>query len=259
MVTDRTPDYDKYAKYHVAAGTEEDKDTKNIAVGRILKRYNAKTVLDLACGTGSQVFWLARRGYEVVGSDISAGSLRMARRRARMEKRRIRFIRGDMRNVRAGKFDAAISIFNAVGHLSKAGFEKAMRNAYANLNDGGIYAFDIMNAHMNGRLEDGLLVNSIIQSGDTRIHKLQVCRIDRKTGIVTMDEVFCTWKGQGKLNVGKPVRWTMQIYAAKELREMLERSGFEVIGQYSWPDGSEFSEKGSESILTVAKKSAPRS
>ena len=72
--------------------------------------------------------------------------------------------------------------------------------------------------------------------------------------MLTMDEVFCTWKDRGRLRVGKPVRWTMQIYTAKELREMLKRSGFEVLGQYSWPDGSKFSEKGSESILTVARK-----
>ncbi len=41
-----------------------------------------------------------------------------------------------MRTVKIGKFDAVISAFNAVGYLTKAGFEKAMRSVHANLNDG---------------------------------------------------------------------------------------------------------------------------
>jgi SAM-dependent methyltransferase len=42
-------------------------------------------------------------------------------------------------------FDAVITIFNAVGHLTKSGFEKAIRNIHRNLNAGGIYVFDILN------------------------------------------------------------------------------------------------------------------
>lgn len=258
MVTDRTPDYDKYAKYYDALEEGKEGNIKNSTIERILRKHKANAVLDLTCGTGSQVFYLKKRGYDVVGSDISTGMLRFARRRARMKRMRIRFIKGDMRTVKIGVFDAAISIFNSVGHLSKTGFEKAMRNIFGNLKDGGIYIFDIMNADMNKKLEENLLVNSIKQAGDMKIHKLQICRINRNNGILTTDEVFCTWRDQGKLNVSKPAGWTMQIYTAEELREMLERSGFEVIGQYSWPDGSRFSEKGSKSILTIAKKPYPK-
>lgn len=60
------------------------KDTANArvtnqAVEKILKRHKVRTVLDLTCGTGSQVFWLAKRGYEVTGSDISLGMLKIAK------------------------------------------------------------------------------------------------------------------------------------------------------------------------------------
>jgi 2-polyprenyl-3-methyl-5-hydroxy-6-metoxy-1,4-benzoquinol methylase len=81
----------------------------------------------------------------VTGSDISSGMLKIAKRKASQEKLNIKFLQGDMRNIRVGKFDAAITIFNAIGHLTKAGFEKTMRNIYQNLNAGGIYVFDIIN------------------------------------------------------------------------------------------------------------------
>lgn len=48
-----------------------------------------------------------------------------------------------MRDIKVGSFDAVITIFNAVGYLTKKGFEKAMRNIYNNLNNNGLYVFDI--------------------------------------------------------------------------------------------------------------------
>ena len=44
-----------------------------------------------------------------------------------------------------GQFDAVITIFNAVGHLTKQDFKKAIQNIYTNLNDRGLYVFDIYN------------------------------------------------------------------------------------------------------------------
>jgi SAM-dependent methyltransferase len=39
-------------------------------------------VLDIGCGVGSNVLWLARRGYEAHGIDLSPGAIRAARARA---------------------------------------------------------------------------------------------------------------------------------------------------------------------------------
>ena len=134
----------------------------NATLEKILNKYNVKTVLDLTCGTGSQVFWLIKCGFGVVGSDINAKMLKIARDKAirlrlsgpsgsasfagqEKEKLDLQFIKGDMRSVHVGEFDAVITIFNAIGHLTKADFEKALRNIHRNLNNGGLYIFDIAN------------------------------------------------------------------------------------------------------------------
>ncbi len=58
-------------------------------------------------------------------------------------------------------------------------------------------------------------------------------------------------------NADKPKKFnnkfSLQIYTAKELQEMLTINGFETIGQYGI-DGSEFLEDKTISILTIAKK-----
>ena len=53
--------YNKQAK-HYDVLNEENSKVINQTLENILKNYNVKTVLDLTCGTGSQVFWLASRG-----------------------------------------------------------------------------------------------------------------------------------------------------------------------------------------------------
>jgi len=117
----------------------------NNSIEKILKKYKVKTVADFTCGTGSQIFYLSKLGYEVVGSDISSGMLKVAQQKAKAVEIKIPLVLGDVRTVRIGNFDAALTIFNAIGHLTKAGFEKAMRNIHKNLNANGIYLFDIFN------------------------------------------------------------------------------------------------------------------
>lgn len=102
-------------------------------------------MLDLIYGTGSQVLWLAKRRYKVTGSDLSPNLLKIAKSKSPKRKIKVTLLKGDMRTQQVGRFDAVITIFNAVGHLTKMDFEKSMKNINRNLNKGGLYIFDIFN------------------------------------------------------------------------------------------------------------------
>lgn len=65
---------------------ETNSKTINQLIETILKKHGVKTVLDLTCGTGSQVFWLTKCGYEVVGADINSKMLKVASSKAQKEK-----------------------------------------------------------------------------------------------------------------------------------------------------------------------------
>lgn len=226
----------------------------NRTVEKILKKNKVKTVLDLTCGTGSQVFHLLKRGFKVTGSDISKGMLKIAERKAKQEKVKIKFLRGDMRNIKVGKFDAAITIFNAIGHLTKAGFAKTMRNIHRNLNDGGIYIFDILN------LNYVLVKNNIMKmsmermatTGNIKVRELQHSTIDH-SGILTSYTIFYTQNGLQTPNVASKGINTLQLYTVDELRKMLAKNGFKVLSQCGI-DGSKFNDKKTERIVTIARK-----
>jgi len=246
-------EYKKLPEFFDAHNICDDTELKNSVVENFLKEYSTKTVLDLTCGTGSQVLFLAKRGYEVVGSDFSPDLLKIARKKAKEASLNLRFIDGDMRTIQVGKFDAAITMFNAVGHLTKAGFEKAMRNVNKNLKDGGIYVFDIFNLEA---LTDEVVSNFSMYKhkkfNDTQLHSVQCSTIDRKNGFLTSyDHHILQKKADKPTSINN--KFSLQIYSAKDLREMLARCGFKTLSQHDI-DGSKFLEKKSISILTMAQK-----
>ena len=227
--------------------------TTNRAVEKILHKYKVKTVHDFTCGTGSQVFYLLKRGYQVTGSDISAGMLKIAERKAKEENIKIKFLKSDMRAINAGTFDGAITIFNAIGHLTKAGFEKTMRNIHNNLNDDGIYIFDIIN--LNYVLDKDNITKMSMERiktvGEITVRELQHSIID-DSGILTSFTTFYTQKNLQKPKVDKNII-TLQLYTAEELRKMLAKNGFKVLNQCGI-DGTKLNNKKTERILTTARK-----
>jgi len=80
----------------------------------------AHTLLDAACGIGTQCIGLAEKGYHVAASDISSVSIEEARSEAKRRKLVIDFEIVDMRQVwnHFGRaFDVVIACDNAIPHL----------------------------------------------------------------------------------------------------------------------------------------------
>lgn len=225
----------------------------NAIISNILKNYFVKTVLDMACGSGSQVFDLIKNGFELTGSDFSPVPLQQAREKAAREKLEINFVDGDMRFLQLGMFDAVITIANAIGHLTKLEFEVALKNIYKNLKPGGIYVFDIFNLEA---MTDEVVMNFAFHTqkkiNDLWVHCIQCSTINYDLGILTSYDNLVTQK------INQPPEYfasqfSLQIYTASELHQTLLRNGFEVLIQYDM-NGNVFDKKLSQSILTVARK-----
>lgn len=250
--TAKSSHYNKEAE-HYDAFNEEKSKVINQTILNILKQHDVKTVLDLTCGTGSQVFWLTKHGYKVTGCDINSKMLKIAKGKAKQEDLAIKFIKGDMRTTNIGTFDAVITIFNAVGHLTKEDFEKAMRNINNNLRSGGIYIFDIFN--LDYFLHEDNITQLTIDwqtiSAGIKARKIQYSTIN-KEGVLASYTICHEEKEFEKPKISKSVQ-TLQIYTADQLKDMLEQNGFKVI-ENAAIDGSTFDKYKTDRILTVAKK-----
>lgn len=246
-------EYKKIPEFFDAHNVSGDTNAKNRAVERLLKQYNVNSVLDMTCGTGSQAFHLAAAGYQITGSDFSSALIQIARNKALLQKKSIEFIEGDMRSLKVGKFDAVITMFNAIGHLSKTSFAKALRNVHHNLKTGGIYVFDIFNLQaLTNKIVAELACHTNKKVGDTQLLQSQCSTINREKGQLTSYDSYMI-----QTNAETPKmfnnKFTLQIYISQELRNVLANNGFETLEQYDIY-GGQFIPSKSLSILTVAQK-----
>jgi ubiquinone/menaquinone biosynthesis C-methylase UbiE len=245
--------YNKQAKYYDAFNQDNWVKQVNQTLEKILAKYRINSVLDLTCGTGSQVFWLAQRGYKVVGADFNSRMLSIAKNKAAKNRVGVKFLKGDMRTLQAGKFDAVITIANAIGHLAKRDFEKALRNIHDNLKTGGLYIFDINNLAylLQANNITNLTIDWCKRVGDVMVRDIQYSTVN-KEGVLASYTTSYVQRGSKQPVLTKNAQ-TLQVYTAKQLREILRSNGFKMLRHYGI-DGSKFHETKTEAILTVAQK-----
>ncbi len=107
-------------------------------VRALVRQYgppHARTLLDVACGTGNHLRSLSR-WYDCTGVDAMEGMLRVARRKLP----RVRFVRGRMETLDLGrKFDAITCLFSAIGYVRGEGeLRRTFRRFAEHLAPGGV-------------------------------------------------------------------------------------------------------------------------
>lgn len=246
-------EYSELSEYFDSPTTSEQENTQNRIVQKLLHKYGAERVLDLTCGTGAQVFYLTKLGFSVTGADFSPKLLEIARKKAKNANLDLKFIDGDMRTLQVGQFDAVITIFNAIGHVTKDDFGKTLTNIYNNLKPGGIYVFDIFNLEaMTPEAVQNFAMSVNKKVGNTNMQSTQYSTLDRALGQLTSYDSYTIENekhGTRKLKN----KFTLQVYTALELQEILFKHGFDTLEQVAL-DGSKLHPRTSTNIVTVARK-----
>lgn len=251
----KQPDYTTFAKfydYFELEGTTETVELNDFLT-EIFNKHSVKSVLDFACGTGAQSIGLARSGFDVTAADLDEAMLKIASKKSRKEKLKIKFLQGNMKSAKYGTFDAAICIFNAIGHLTRLDCSKFFRNAYNSLNDGGIFVFDILNftalktdvfdlyKHFDEEAEiDGWLVK-----------RVRDCSLNRRLRQISIKS-YTAWNNTLHFD-SLTEDWQMQIYDKNELVKILNYAGFTKL-EFFDQNGAPFDENTSGSIMVLCEK-----
>ena len=146
------PSYDAFAPYfdawQVAFGGPYD-DLILPRLVRALGRFapEARRVIDLGIGTGDLVIALARRGYDVVGVDVSPPMLAVAREKiaAAGLARPPALLECDIRELRlVPPADAAVCVYTVVNQLTgDDDLERLFGAVRSSLVAGGLFAFEL--------------------------------------------------------------------------------------------------------------------
>ena len=104
-----------------------------------------KTILDLACGTGSLTRELALRGYEMIGADLSEEMLEIALEHEMEDPKQILYLQQDMREFELyGTVRAIVSICDSMNYLEDyEDLVQVLRLANNYLDPKGIFIFDM--------------------------------------------------------------------------------------------------------------------
>ena len=245
--------YGVFSEFYDALTANVSYDTVSQVLSSLLTRYGKGRglLLDLACGTGSVSVRLAKKGYEVIGVDLSPEMLSEAQNKAYSAGQNILFLCQDMTALDLyGTVDAAVCTLDGLCHLpDEESVQAALRKVSLFMNPGGVFLFD---------------VNSVYK------HRAV---LGNNTFVYDTDDVYCVWQNtllsdgvtvQMDLDFFEPVsdagdyvrqseRFTERAYPRETLEAMLKKAGFTVLDVF---DG--YSEKPahdtSERLLFAVRK-----
>ncbi|HJV44390.1 MAG TPA: class I SAM-dependent methyltransferase [Bacillota bacterium] len=104
-----------------------------------------RTVIDLACGTGTITSLLVEYGYQLIGVDLSEDMLAVTYDKLKEKGRSIQLYQQDMRELKVpSSVDAIVCFCDSISYLTEdLDVQKTFHRVYEALNPGGVFLFDI--------------------------------------------------------------------------------------------------------------------
>lgn len=185
------------------------------------------SILDVSCGIGTQSLGLAKRGYEVTGSDLSLDEVKRARKEAEARGLSVAFSAVDMREAHkyhARQFDVVISCDNAVPHLlSDEDILTAFRQIFKCSRPGGGCMISVRDYENENLTKTQVKPYGIREENGVRWILFQVWEPRGKTYDLT---IYATEDRGGRQCRTHAFRSTYNTIGIPKLMELMSQAGF---------------------------------
>jgi SAM-dependent methyltransferase len=198
-------------------------------VAKILQPQGGERVLDMACGSGRHSLELRRRGFEVVGTDISSDLIEIARRDAAEADLEVEFVQADLRDLDyEAEFDLVLNLNDgAIGYLesdeeNRRGFEvisRALRPGGRNL----VQLPNVLYARERLPQRSWIPAGSMVELVEHRWNK-KARRLEGLMVAAHFGEVLENLDG---------IEFSQRLYSLDELREIYVAVGMELMRVYN--------------------------
>ena len=195
----------------------------------MLRPEGGERVLDLACGIGRHSLELRRRGFEVVGVDISTELLEMAERSAAEEGLDVSFMQADLRELDLrDEFDLVLSLNDgAVGYFETDAENRRTFEVVAQvLRAGGGHLMQLPNVlHAEAHLpkKSWIVGESTLELSDHRWNA-ENRYIEGSTVPIRLGEVFEKYE---------EIPFRQRLYTVEELAEIYDSVGMRLANTFA--------------------------
>ncbi len=192
---------------------------------KILNLPKNSKILDLPCGQGRHSIILARKGYIVIGVDLSKTMLNLAKKLANKKNLNLWFIHNDMRKINfKNEFDAVINLFTSFGYFTQEKENiKVLKNINRSLKPGGKFVLDLLNK--NWFFEKISASKTWWKSGPNYILENHCFNANKK---IWLNHIIIISSAKKIKHIYTSVR----LYDLSEIKKLLKETGFEILNVY---------------------------
>lgn len=196
-------------------------------------------MLDLACGSGRHTNFLAKKGYNVMGVDLSLNSITTAKEK---QQKNTRFFTADMRHkIDFIKFDYVLNLFTSFGYFETIEENYQVIEAVKHcLNKDGIYVIDFFNSY---KVAKNLVKNEVKTIDDIAFN------IEKS---ILNNFVLKTISFTDKLRNYNFVE-KVQLFNKQDFETLLSNVGFQIVDVFGNYNLDQFDEQTSDRLIIMAK------
>ena len=207
----------------------------------LVRKYGQGGVVDIACGTGAVLLYLAEHGIDVDGTDLSEEMCKVAAEKAKSMNLNLNIYPADMTKFSLDrKYSLAIIARSGFMHLLTPEIQRAaLLNIRRNLTDGGMLTFNTFDPHpyfqaqqMNTKETDYSFRLEYKNKQGQHEKIYNAISYDPYTQIMSGNWKFETLDGSGNV-IGERIRpLKMRQTYRQEMKYLLELTGYGIVDIY---------------------------
>ena len=228
----------------------------------LAREYGGGGVIDIACGTGAVLLYLAEHGIMADGTDLSEAMCKVCDEKARAAGYKLNIFPANMTDFDAGrKYSLAIIARSGFMHLVTPQLQRAaLLNIRKNLADGGILTLNTFDPHpvfqaqqMNTKDTDYSLRLEYVNKQGQREKIYNAISYDPYTQIMSGNWKFETLDGSGNVIAERVRPLKMRQTYRQEMLYLAELCGFEVVHVYGGYN-KESAEGSAKNVIWLLRK-----
>lgn len=229
--------FNDYADFYNVFYKDKDYEKEVEYVEGLIKqniKLNAKTMLNIGCGSGNHDKYFSKKGYKIDGFDLSQ---KMIDKATELKLKNVNFFVEDIKTYNSPqKYDVIISLFHVLSYqISNQEVNKMFEIVKRNLNKGGVFIFDCW--YGPGVLTDPPVIRvKEFQHDNKKIIRIAEPEIHSEKNYVDVNYKVIVSTSKSNLMSEINEKHSMRYFFLPELEIFATKNNLKILKILNWMD-----------------------